>query len=186
MSHWWPYSSLPVTLVLCSGGLRNILYAFGLGYGFSMSANSLLTLLIDQPRLLSASGAPTLPGCGACLYLAYGARLASFLFRRQMSASYQPKLRSVAEKSERSSSSMTRTRELQRMHWPKRAGFWFRGAHLKQARSTCPAQLHSKLTYTSAGSEYLLWGVSKQKSGESGLRSLCRYPLPLEQPLAER
>ena len=99
MSHWWPYSSLPVTLVLCSGGLRNILYAFGLGYGFSMSANSLLTLLADQPRLLSASGAPTLPGCGAFLYLAYGARLSWFLLRRQRSASYQPKLQSVAEKS---------------------------------------------------------------------------------------
>ena len=97
----WPYSSLPITFVLCSGGLRNILYAFGLGYGFSMSASSLLTLWVDRPRLVSPSGMPTLPGCGAFLYLAYGARLATFLFRRQRSASYQPKLKSVAEKSER-------------------------------------------------------------------------------------
>ena len=33
ISAYWPYSSMPVTLVLCSGGMRNILYAFGLGYG---------------------------------------------------------------------------------------------------------------------------------------------------------
>jgi steroid 5-alpha reductase family enzyme len=97
----WPYSSLPVTLVLCSGGLVNILYAFGLGYGLSMMANAALCMQIDNPVLFSASGSPTPALCGMVLYFSYGARLATFLWRRQASASYSSKFKQVADKSQK-------------------------------------------------------------------------------------
>jgi len=36
----WPYTSWPITFVACSGGLKNILYSFGTGYGLSMAGNA--------------------------------------------------------------------------------------------------------------------------------------------------
>eukprot|EP00418_Pyrodinium_bahamense_P046035 CAMPEP_0179199138 /NCGR_PEP_ID=MMETSP0796-20121207/99068_1 /TAXON_ID=73915 /ORGANISM="Pyrodinium bahamense, Strain pbaha01" /LENGTH=44 /DNA_ID= /DNA_START= /DNA_END= /DNA_ORIENTATION= len=40
MAALWPASSWPVTFAACSGGFSNILYAFGTGYGLSMTANA--------------------------------------------------------------------------------------------------------------------------------------------------
>jgi len=97
---------IPVDLVCCAGGIKNILYAFGLGYGFSMMANSSMKLLQHGPALVDAAAqggyhsAAGLALTGGALYFVYGARLCWFLGRRQMSASYQPKLDEVQEKSE--------------------------------------------------------------------------------------
>lgn len=92
----------PVDALCCVGGLRNILYAFGLGYGLSMMSNGALavgphlrTLLARAPK----SDAAMLPLVGAGLYVAYGARLAGFLLRRQSHASYGSKLADVQAKS---------------------------------------------------------------------------------------
>ena len=93
---------LPVDLILCSGGLYNILYAFGLGYGFSMMTNSALVLYPHATTLMKAGNSTaTLALVGGGLYFAYGARLATFLWRRQKSSSYRPKFDDVQQKSEK-------------------------------------------------------------------------------------
>lgn len=88
MALYWPATSWPVTFVACSGGFSNILYAFGLGYGLSMTANAGLTALVARSR-----GVPLTPFGAACcgLYAAYGLRLTTFVLRRQSDASYAPK-----------------------------------------------------------------------------------------------
>lgn len=92
---------LPIDLVCCSGGLKNILYAFGVGYGLSMMSNAVL--IVKDPRVLlkdkSASAHVAL--AGGALYFLYGARLAAFLLRRQASTSYTPKLEEVGDKSQK-------------------------------------------------------------------------------------
>jgi len=71
----WPW------LLVCNlGGLRKIIYAFGLGYGFSMFSSGVLTWA-EAPSSLCSMAA-----CG--LYSAYGARLVWFLLRRQLSDMY--------------------------------------------------------------------------------------------------
>ena len=99
----WPYSSWPVTFACCSGGVSNILYSFGLGYGLSMTANAGISYGLAAARVAAtaADGAPTafgLAGCG--LYGVYGVRLSTFLWRRQSDSSYAPKFASVQERSD--------------------------------------------------------------------------------------
>jgi len=76
----FPLSAYPVLLLCCSGGLRRIIYAFGLGYGACMLTGGLATL----------SQAPSSPWStsACCLYAAYGSRLVFFLLRRQCSKEY--------------------------------------------------------------------------------------------------
>ena len=94
----------PLDGLLCAGGLRNILYAFGLGYGASMMANSFVILAPRLRDLLTiggpALGAQQLPIAGGVLFFAYGLRLATFLWRRQADASYGSKLSDVQAKSD--------------------------------------------------------------------------------------
>lgn len=94
----WPYTSWPITFVACSGGLKNILYSFGTGYGLSMAGNAAVAAAVVAPAA-GGSSALGLAGCG--LYGCYGLRLASFLVRRQGDASYAPKWAAVQEKSDR-------------------------------------------------------------------------------------
>lgn len=97
MVSFWPATSWPVTFVACSGGFSNILYAFGVGYGVSMTANGALTAMVARYR-----GVPlTRFGVACCgLYMAYGTRLTTFLIRRQNDASYAPKFHSVQQKTD--------------------------------------------------------------------------------------
>lgn len=76
----FPLSAYPVLVVCCLGGLRRIIYAFGLGYGLSMLTGGMLTWS-EAP-----SSAWSMCGCG--LYSAYGLRLVTFLLRRQASDKY--------------------------------------------------------------------------------------------------
>jgi len=76
----FPASLEPVFLLCCSGGLRKIIYAFGLGYGFCMLTGGFVTLS------LAPASAWAVNSC--YLYMAYGARLAVFLLRRQASDAY--------------------------------------------------------------------------------------------------
>eukprot|EP00927_Polykrikos_kofoidii_P038967 TRINITY_DN33400_c0_g1_i1.p1 TRINITY_DN33400_c0_g1~~TRINITY_DN33400_c0_g1_i1.p1 ORF type:complete len:286 (+),score=28.83 TRINITY_DN33400_c0_g1_i1:51-860(+) len=76
----FPASLFPVFLSCCSGGLRKIIYAFGLGYGLCMFAGGFATL--------SQAPTSTWSTCGCSLYMAYGGRLVSFLLRRQLSDVY--------------------------------------------------------------------------------------------------
>jgi len=98
-------SLFPIDAVLCAGGLRNILYAFGLGYGLSMMANSALIVVPRLRDLLGVGGplmgAQHLPIAGGALCFAYGLRLATFLWRRQADASYSSKLSDVRATSQK-------------------------------------------------------------------------------------
>eukprot|EP00933_Yihiella_yeosuensis_P040469 TRINITY_DN34776_c0_g1_i1.p1 TRINITY_DN34776_c0_g1~~TRINITY_DN34776_c0_g1_i1.p1 ORF type:complete len:273 (+),score=36.20 TRINITY_DN34776_c0_g1_i1:90-908(+) len=96
-AQFWPATSWPVTFVACSGGFSNILYAFGLGYGLSMTANAGLTAAVARYR-----GLPLTPfGLACCgLYAAYGVRLSQFLLRRQSDETYQPKFQDVQLKTD--------------------------------------------------------------------------------------
>lgn len=92
----WPYTAWPLNFVLCSGGFSNILYAFGLGYGLSMTASA------ATAAVLASADTPLtgLPATACALYLAYGIRLASFLLRRQHCASYEKRLQQVQARSD--------------------------------------------------------------------------------------
>ena len=94
----WPYSSWPVSFVACSGGLRNILYSFGLGYGLSMTSNAAIVAASIAP---AAGGSSTLGLAGCSLYGCYGLRLAAFLLRRQCDDSYAPKFAAVQQSSDK-------------------------------------------------------------------------------------
>eukprot|EP00747_Dinoflagellata_sp_TGD_P184909 gnl/TRDRNA2_/TRDRNA2_41009_c0_seq1.p1 gnl/TRDRNA2_/TRDRNA2_41009_c0~~gnl/TRDRNA2_/TRDRNA2_41009_c0_seq1.p1 ORF type:complete len:267 (-),score=24.94 gnl/TRDRNA2_/TRDRNA2_41009_c0_seq1:56-856(-) len=76
----FPASAFPLYLLCCCGGLRKIIYAFGLGYGLSMFTGGLLTLT-QAPSSAASSAA-------CALYWAYGARLTVFLLRRQSTEAY--------------------------------------------------------------------------------------------------
>jgi steroid 5-alpha reductase family enzyme len=93
----WPYASFPLCLVACSGGLNNIIYAFGLGYGFSMTINGACAALVatTDGKAIATAGAA---GCG--LYAAYGVRLVGYLWRRQCDQSYAAKFSAVQDKSD--------------------------------------------------------------------------------------
>lgn len=68
-------------LLLCNiGGLRKIIYAFGLGYGLSMASTGLLTWT-EAPSSSCSTAA-------CALYTCYGVRLVWFLLRRQASDKY--------------------------------------------------------------------------------------------------
>lgn len=97
MASWWPATSWPVTFVACSGGFDNILYAFGTGYGISMTLNSGLSIAVAKYR-----GVPLTYFGLACsgLYAAYGIRLTTFLLRRQNEASYESKFQNMQLKSD--------------------------------------------------------------------------------------
>lgn len=76
----FPFSAYPVLLCCCLGGLKNIVYAFGFGYGACMVSGGLLTISQAPPSAWARA---------ACsLYVAYGARLGTFLLRRQLSDAY--------------------------------------------------------------------------------------------------
>jgi hypothetical protein len=94
----WPYTSWPVSFVACSGGLKNILYSFGLGYGLSMASNAAIISAAIAP---AAGGSSTLGLAGCSLYGCYGLRLGSFLMRRQSDDSYAPKFASVQQSSDK-------------------------------------------------------------------------------------
>lgn len=87
----FPLSSWPVMLLCCSGGLIKIVYAFGLGYGLSMTSSGLLALQHHYASSLLSppEGVSLLAACGVGLYVSYGTRLVWFLQRRQSSAQYQ-------------------------------------------------------------------------------------------------
>ena len=95
----------PVDLVCCAGGVKNILYAFGVGYGFSMMSNGAIILWQNAAELSqgisSSCSSAWLAALGGGLTCAYGLRLAVFLLRRQMSSSYASKLNEVQDKSDK-------------------------------------------------------------------------------------
>lgn len=97
LARYWPASSWPVTFVACSGGVSNILYSFGLGYGLSMTANAGLTAAVVYHQQV-----PFTPfGLACCgLYAAYGLRLTSFMLRRHGEESYAAKFDSIQVKSD--------------------------------------------------------------------------------------
>jgi len=76
----FPASLAPAFFACCSGGLHNVIYAFGLGYGLCMVTGGLVTYAEAPPSLGSQLA------CG--LYVAYGLRLSSFMLRRQSDAAY--------------------------------------------------------------------------------------------------
>jgi len=88
----YPYAAWPINVVLCSGGLVNILYSFGLGYSASMVSNGLLVL----HRL--GSQTPGLAYAQPSLSIMFGVRLFAFLWRRKSSPTYAPKVATITEK----------------------------------------------------------------------------------------
>eukprot|EP00931_Biecheleriopsis_adriatica_P124670 TRINITY_DN99829_c0_g1_i1.p1 TRINITY_DN99829_c0_g1~~TRINITY_DN99829_c0_g1_i1.p1 ORF type:complete len:284 (+),score=42.03 TRINITY_DN99829_c0_g1_i1:31-852(+) len=76
----FPTALHPLFLVCCLGGLRRIIYAFGLGYGFCMLASGVFTL--------SEAPASSWATCACALYGGYGVRLVTFLCRRQACEAY--------------------------------------------------------------------------------------------------
>ena len=95
------FVAFPRCFVLCCGGFRNILYAFGVGYGLNMLWSGATTG--DSSMFSSGGGdvADTTERATVCsvLMAVYGVRLATFLLRRQASLSYAPKMATVQEKS---------------------------------------------------------------------------------------
>lgn len=98
VSAFWPASSWPVTFAACSGGFDNILYAFGLGYGISMTLNAGLTVAVAKHQYKAPLTPFGLACCG--LYAAYGVRLSTFMVRRQAEESYAPTFDSLQIKSD--------------------------------------------------------------------------------------
>jgi len=76
----FPFSAYPVLLICCLGGLKNMIHAFGFGYGLCMFAGGAITYS-QAPRTAWSTAA-----CG--LYMAYGARLAPFLLKRWFQDAY--------------------------------------------------------------------------------------------------
>jgi len=98
LAAFWPASSWPLTFLVCSGGFDNIIYSFGLGYGFSMTINAGLTALIAK-RYHRASLSPF--GLACCfLYAAYGLRLSTYLARRHLDDSYAAQFNKLQMKSD--------------------------------------------------------------------------------------
>lgn len=95
---FWPASSWPLTFIACSGGFSNIIYSFGLGYGFSMTMNAGITALIAK-QYHKTPLSPFGVAC-CCLYAAYGLRLSTFMARRQLDDSYATQLNSLQMKSD--------------------------------------------------------------------------------------
>lgn len=98
MALFWPASAWPVTFLACSGGFSNILYAFGMGYGLSMTATAGLTAAIVKYHHRTPMTPFGLACCG--LYAAYGIRLTSFLVRRHEEDSYKNKFDTLQLKSD--------------------------------------------------------------------------------------
>jgi len=96
----YPLNLFPICVACCAGGLKNIVYAFGLGYGLSMTANGLLAYLNFDPSRFKSQAA-VLARAGHMLgYVTYGLRLFIFLYMRQASDSYSGKMNDLQAKSD--------------------------------------------------------------------------------------
>lgn len=80
----FPWSLYPVLLLSCSGGLRRIIYAFGLGYGLCMLEAGIVT----SGEVARGGFTSTWSSFANGLYACYGLRLFVFLLRRQSSEAY--------------------------------------------------------------------------------------------------
>ena len=102
-------SYFPVNLLCCSGGLKNILYCVGLGYGLSMTYNGISTPLNFGHSLsadiFSQSTRTQIALIGSILYASHGIRTFLFLLRRQNffglfgRTGYESRLKDVADRS---------------------------------------------------------------------------------------
>mmetsp|Transcript_15435 Transcript_15435/g.21489 ORF Transcript_15435/g.21489 Transcript_15435/m.21489 type:complete len:170 (+) Transcript_15435:215-724(+) len=99
----YPGCVWPVCILCCSGGLHNIVYAFGFGYGLSMAANGVMASLnFDQTRFKSTSAIASRVG-HICGYVAYGTRLFIYLYQRWGAASFSEKAADIQERSDKMS-----------------------------------------------------------------------------------
>mmetsp|Transcript_2029 Transcript_2029/g.3719 ORF Transcript_2029/g.3719 Transcript_2029/m.3719 type:complete len:270 (+) Transcript_2029:69-878(+) len=97
----YPYYVLPLCMLCCSGGVYNIVYAFGFGYGLSMAANGIVASVnLDQTRFKPDSYGHLARFGHAMGYVAYGVRLFMFLYQRHHAESFSEKAAQTQSKSD--------------------------------------------------------------------------------------
>jgi len=97
----YPFVVWPACVLCCAGGVYNVVYAFGFGYGLSMTLNGVMALSqFDLHRFKPGDGR-AMARIGHMLgYVAYGVRLFVFLFQRQMAPSFIDKAQQTQMKSD--------------------------------------------------------------------------------------